>query len=173
VKVVQTGRLVLRPLEASDVPAYAAIRGDPEVWRWMPGGAAKAPDAAAAAAERVPRFAAHWRDRGYGVWGVVERAGGALVGHCGLNWLEQFDEVEVLYMFARPAWGKGYATEAARAAVEFGFGPAGLQRIIGLVHPQNRASQRVLEKLGLGYRHDVTFQGMRARFYQRDREARR
>lgn len=171
-KTVETARLVLRPLERGDTEAYAAMRGDPEVWRWLPGGSATAPEAAAAAGDRVTQFAAHWRQRGYGIWGVFERSG-ALVGHCGLNHLEQFDEVEVLYAFARRAWGQGYATEAARAAVDFGFGPAGLGRIIGLVHPDNRASQRVLEKLGMSYRHEVSFMGTRARYYQRDREARR
>ena len=170
-KIIDTPNLILRPLEAADVPAYAAIRADPEVMRYLPA-AASAGDARDIAASRIPAFAQHWRARGYGIWGVFERRGGQLVGHCGLNWLEQFDEVEVLYALARHAWGRGLATEAAHAALDFGFGPAGLARVIGLVHPDNLASRRVLEKLGLSYRHDVSFEGIRARYHQRDKEKR-
>lgn len=170
-KTLDTANLILRPLEVADVPAYAAFRSDPQVMRYLPP-AARDGDQATIAAQRVPAFLAHWKQHGYGIWGVFERGSGALVGHCGLNHIEDYDETEVLYALARHAWGRGLATEAARAAVDFGFGPMGLTRIIALVHPDNVASQRVLAKLGLAYRHDLTFQGMRVRYHQRDREKR-
>jgi ribosomal-protein-alanine N-acetyltransferase len=170
-KTVDTANLVLRPMETADVPAYAAFRSDPQVMRYLPA-AAREGDQNLLAAQRIPAFAEHWRQRGYGIWGVFERSSGALIGHCGLNHLEDYGETEVLYALARRAWGRGLATEAARAAVDFGFGPAGLPRIIALVHPDNVASQRVLAKLGLTYKHDLTFAGMRVRYYQRDRDKR-
>ena len=167
-KTLDTANLVLRPMETADVPAYGAFRSDPLVMRYLPP-AARDGDQTEKAAKRIPAFAEHWRQRGYGVWGVFERGSGAMIGHCGLNYLEEYDETEVLYALARHAWGRGLATEAARAAVDFGFGPAGLTRLIGLVHPDNVASQHVLTKLGFAYRHDLTWQGMRVRYYQRDR----
>lgn len=171
-QTIDTARLVLRPMQREDVPAYAAIRADPEVIRWLPGGSEKAGEAEAISAQRIPAFLEHWRTHGFGIWGVFERRGGALIGHCGLNRVEDFGEVELLYALARRVWGQGLAGEAARAALDFGFGPAGLKRLIGLVRPENTASRKVLERLGMAYRHDVSFAGMRVRYYQKDRDKR-
>ncbi|MEQ9643537.1 MAG: GNAT family N-acetyltransferase [Alphaproteobacteria bacterium] len=168
-KTIETPRLILRPMEREDVPAYAAIRSDPQVIRWLPGGADKAGEGEAIAAQRIPQFLDLWKQQGFGIWGLFERRGGALVGHCGLNRVDEFGEVEVLYALARAAWGQGLASEAAGATLAFGFGPVGLKRVIGLVRPENTGSRKVLEKLGMTYKHDVTFAAMRVRYYQKDK----
>jgi len=148
---VETAHLRLRPFRPADIPAYAAIRAKPQVVRYLPGGAARAAEAAAFAAETVPRFIRAWRDApGYGPWAVEEKASGRLLGHAGLRLFpDGSGETEVLYLLDASAWGRGLATEAAAAARDFAFVELRLPYLIGYVHPQNHASQRVLEKIGM------------------------
>jgi RimJ/RimL family protein N-acetyltransferase len=147
---VETARLLLRPFEPADIPAYAAIRAKPEVMRFLPGGAARALTAEADAARLVPELANQWRTVGYGPWAVVDRAGGALLGHAGLRRVPQFgDETEILYMLDSPAWGRGLATEAAIAARDAAFGTFGLAGLVAFALPENQASLRVLAKVGM------------------------
>lgn len=145
-----TDHLLLRPFEAVDVAAYAAIRAKPEVVRYLPGGPEGAANAQAKAEQLIPVFAAAWRDPGYGPWAVIERASGRLIGHAGLRLVPELDgETEILYMLDSACWGRGYATEAAEAACRFGFETLGLDRLIALALPENTGSIRVMQKLGM------------------------
>ncbi len=81
----------------------------------------------------------------------VEKASGRLVGFSGLKYLENLQEVDIGYRFLPESWGKGYATESARAILQHGAREYQLQRIIGLVDPANHSSARVLQKLGLAF----------------------
>jgi len=110
--------------------------------------------------ERVERLVQeqldHWQDHGYGWWALeVRRTGDALrrpgvfIGWAGLQYLPETDETEVGYLLGTAYWGQGLATEAARESVRFGFEELDLPEIVGIVHPDNVASQRVLEKAGL------------------------
>jgi RimJ/RimL family protein N-acetyltransferase len=162
--IVTTARLRLRPFAAGDVDAYAAIRADPEVMRHMPGGAARAAQAAEDAARIVPGFAAAWRDGGYGPWAVEDRATGGFLGHGGLRLLPDLGgETEILYLLARAAWGRGLATEIALAARDVGRLRFGLPLLVGYAAPANLASCRVLEKAGLAFEREVEVFGLTAR----------
>src|SRR3954447_17849984 len=113
---LQTERLTLRPLLPGDAEAYAAMRFHPEVARWLP----PVPvDPTAAACASIARFATGWRERGYAPWGIFRD--GRLIGHGGLNWVPEFGETEVQWALHPQAWVQGYATEAALAAVGYGF----------------------------------------------------
>lgn len=158
IPIVATDRLVLRGFTAADQPAYAALRGDPDVVRFLPGGEALVPFASEIAASRIAAFREAWK-RGFGVWAVEERATGAFVGQAGLAAMERSDAVEVLYALARPFWGRGYAREAAAAALSFGFESVRLDRIVGYVVPGNHASVRVLEAIGLQATGDTAYNG--------------
>ena len=90
------------------------------------------------------------RSRGFSLWAVEERGTGSLLGDCGLQPLEHLGpEIEVGYDLHPRAWGRGLATEAARAVMGYAFGALGLERVVAVVKPDNLASQRVLEKAGL------------------------
>src|SRR5215212_5509923 len=91
----------------------------------------------------------YWNLHGLGLWAVEDQADGALMGQCGLFYLDKTTEIEVAYLLAQRYWGQGYATEAARAALRFGFETLGLDRIVAVVRPENAGSRRVLEKAGL------------------------
>jgi RimJ/RimL family protein N-acetyltransferase len=150
VPVLRTERLILRGWRVDDRAPFAAMNADPEVTRWVGDGA---PLDAAASGELVERITEHWRARGFGLWAVEERDGGAFVGFAGLAvpWFlpAVLPAVEVGWRLAPAAWGRGYATEAGAAALVHAFGDLGLAEVIATIFPANTASIRVAEKLGL------------------------
>jgi RimJ/RimL family protein N-acetyltransferase len=159
---LRTERLLLRPLEWADREAYAAMRYHPDVARWlMPADG----DPIAAAEATIARFQSGWKTRGYAPWGVF--ADERLIGQCGLNFVPEFDETEVLWALHPEAWGKGYATEAARAALTFGFDTIGLGSIFAVTKPDNLASQAVMKRLGMIYRRDVVYRDIPSVWFDR------
>jgi RimJ/RimL family protein N-acetyltransferase len=139
-----TERLHLRPFTAADREAIHAVYADPEVMRHVGHGAHRTP-AETAAALRV--YGEVLERRGFSFLAVTERDGGALVGDAGLHPLG--DDIELGYTLARSAWGRGYATELGRALLAYAFGVLGAERVVAQVEPDNAASRRVLEKLGM------------------------
>ena len=155
---VETDRLILRPFAETDADAYAAIRAKPEVMQFLPGGLAATPEETVRRAKaNISAFQKMWDEiPGYGPWAVIERQSDRLCGHLGLRLLEEFDgRTELLYMLDSSVWGCGYATEGAKAALAYGFGTLALDEIIGLVLPENAASSRVLEKVGMQRQQDL------------------
>jgi ribosomal-protein-alanine N-acetyltransferase len=139
-----TERLTLRPLRLEDAPALHAVYAEAQVAHWI--GVHTLADVEAEIAQHVNTYAS----LGYGFLGVEHRASGALIGDCGLQPFEhRGPEPELGYDFAPAAWGRGLATEAARAVMAHAFGALALDRVIAVVKPDNVASQRVLEKAGL------------------------
>jgi len=150
--MIETERLRLRPFVTDDWSVLARLYGDDTIMRHMQSGRGLArPEAEARARGNINNFNDHWRRRGFGVWAVTDRPSGRLLGQCGLRFVEEAGDVEVLYLLNKTAWGRGLASEAAAAAVGFGFERERLARIIGLVRPENAASRRVLEKVGLRF----------------------
>ena len=147
--ILETRRLLLRPFAPGDAPTHATLYADPAVTRFLPGGPFSPAVAAQRSARALAHFADHWERHGWGVWAVVDRTSGLVAGQCGLNHLPDGSDVEVLYAFAASHWGRGYATEAARAALDHGFGPVGLERIVAVTSPDHVASRRVMERLGM------------------------
>ena len=143
-----TARLLLRPWRDADVAAFVRLSADPAVTEFL----RPLPDRAAAEA-RVARVLEHWRRHGFGQW-VVERPGKTgLVGVVGLAWVAYeahfTPAVEIAWRLDRAHWGRGYATEAARAALDYGFGKLGLDEIVAVTVPVNWRSRRVMERLGM------------------------
>jgi len=161
---LETDRLILRPLEASDLPAYRKIWSNPEVTRWL----SSSEQIGEAFAERAFKaWEKHLKARGYAPWAVVHKGTNALMGHCGLQHIKEWGYPEVLYMFDQPWWGQGYATEAAMASVAFGLGALQLDKIGGMAFENNPASCRVLDKCGLTLRGPITFHGDELVYYER------
>lgn len=151
---IETVRLLLRALEEGDIDALVGLWTDPQVTAFL--GGPRDPD------ELRRAFGQDLSEQSpdpYDLWPVVERSSDTVVGHCGLlgKEVEGLPEVELVYVLAASAWGKGYATEIGRALLQFGFEEMGLPRLICLVDPGNEASGRVAERLG------IRFEGMTAR----------
>jgi [ribosomal protein S5]-alanine N-acetyltransferase len=162
-----TKRLSYRPLEPRDAEALHVVWGDPEVTRYLPSGPSATLEDTA---ERVGRHSDWFEERGYGLCAVAERESGRLVGVCGLFPVEwKGPDVEVAYHFAREVWNRGYATEAAGAWVETAFAERELDRVVALAFPANRASTRVMEKIGMSFEDEVELYGVTLVRYAIDR----
>jgi RimJ/RimL family protein N-acetyltransferase len=145
---LRTARLLLRQWRDDDVAAFAELSADPAVMQYLVPFADRAAMDAWVAAART-----HWQDHGFGPW-VVELPGEAsmigVVGLSNLRFALPFaPAVEAAWRLARRFWGRGYAYEAARAAIDDGFGRLGLEEIVAFTVPANQASRRVMEKLGM------------------------
>lgn len=134
--MLSTARLTIRPYVASDLDALHAIYGDPAVMRWVDGDYATRAATRAALEEHIARHAAD----GFAFWAVLR--GDELIGEVGFGRCD--DEIEMGWTFARHAWGRGYATEAGRAALT----AAPADRIIAVIRRENTPSIRVAERLG-------------------------
>src|SRR5215213_5442983 len=163
---IETERLRLRGFRPEDLDALCQVFGDPEVMKYISGGK---PRTREATEEGLLRSIEGWGKRGFGLWAVEEKATGRVVGYCGLIHLDDTPEIEVAYGLAKAAWGRGFAVEAARAALEFGFGELNLERIVAVVNPLNVASQRVLEKLGMKYAKNARHYGADLMYYEAQR----
>jgi RimJ/RimL family protein N-acetyltransferase len=162
----ETDRLLLRRWRPDDREPFAAINADPEVMRYIGTGAVLG---RGLSDDMVVRFEREWEQRGFGLWALSARddADEQLLGFCGLT-VPMFlpsvlPAVEVGWRLAREAWGQGYATEAARAAVEFGFSQGVAEEILAIVDPANERSLRVCAKLRMTDRPDRTHPATRRR----------
>ena len=157
----------MQPIEPSSLPRLAAIWSAPDVTRLLP--SRGKPISRSITEKSIRSFVEHWQSKGYGVWGVIENDTDFMVGYCGLRYLEEIDETEVLYGLDKAYWGRGIATQAAIAAVTYGFAHTNLQRIVGLSFPENAASRRVMEKAGLLYEKRIRVFGLDAVCYATER----
>jgi RimJ/RimL family protein N-acetyltransferase len=166
--VVETPRLRLRRYRPDDADRVAPIYADPETTRYA--GGVRTPEMIA---ERIANVDDHWRAHGFGPWVVALPATDEPIGHCGLRRCQSSaatpDEIELLYLLAKPHWGQGLASEAASMALAVGFGVWGFARIMAMVHPDNVASVRVLEKLGMTCERSVEDQWGPALYYGLER----
>lgn len=153
--IMTTPRLLLREFALEDAPALYELNSDPEVMKYT----GDSPFASVRDAEDFVRGYDHYRDYGYGRWSVVLRETGEFVGWCGLKFNE-LEQVDIGFRFFRKHWGKGYATESARATLAYGFGELALGEIIGRAARANTASIRVLEKLGMEYWKEAACKGI-------------
>jgi RimJ/RimL family protein N-acetyltransferase len=149
---LETERLLLRPWRpAEDLDALAALNADPAVMRWV---TPNRPLRREETADFLDWAVRHWDEHGFGLWAVVPRDEGAgCIGFAGLaipSFLPAIlPAVEVGWRLAPAWWGRGLATEAARASVAFGFERLGLRLIVSVVDARNERSLRVAEKLGM------------------------
>jgi len=148
IPTIRTQHLSLVPLRPGDAEILYRIYNVDGVLRYFP-------NTTPPPLEKVQRFVAdqqaHWEKHGYGNWGILPEGEHEIIGWAGLWYLPELDETEMGYLLDCPFWGKGYATEAARASLRFGFEHFNLDHIIALVHPDNLASRRVVEKCGMTY----------------------
>jgi RimJ/RimL family protein N-acetyltransferase len=154
--VLETDRLILRHVALSDLDSLASLFADPEVMRFSLG-------------TQTREYTQRWiegclqdyqPDRwGFGLWAVVQKSTGQLIGFCGLTKFDDVDgqpEVEIGYRFAKAHWGQGFATEAAAATRDHAFSHLGMNRLISLIEAENIPSVRVAEKIGMSLEKTIT-----------------
>ncbi|WP_144662449.1 GNAT family N-acetyltransferase [Paenarthrobacter nicotinovorans] len=145
-----TARLRFREMTLPDLDAMSALLGDPEVMTYYP-----APKSRDEAAAWIAWNQANYARHGYGLW-LVETHDGEFVGDCGLTWqnVNGRSELEVGYHVRLELQGRGYATEAALACLEYARDVVGAGRLVAIIHPDNMASRRVAEHLGMRHLED-------------------
>ncbi len=140
---IETERLVLRPMGMDDLDALVALQAAPEVVRFFD------PYTRARGLERLQEDERQWRERGHGLLAVTDRSNGQFLGRVGLRHRPEWDEVAVGWVLRPDFWGRGLATEAARACVAWGFDALDVPYLIALIEPANARSIRVAERLGM------------------------
>lgn len=160
---IETRRLWLRPWSAGDIEEYARIVRDPAVMRYMGCGLRYGTKRAVASLVALVsdvesrlsiwRLVRHWQRCGFGEWAVEEKATGALIGQIRLthhpDWIADPANVEIGWLLAHHAWGRGFATEGATASLAYAFERLELERIVSIAQPQNVRSQHVMQRIGL------------------------
>jgi RimJ/RimL family protein N-acetyltransferase len=146
--MLHTPRLILRAWQPSDLKPFAQMNADPEVMKYFPAALSR-PESNAL----VERIEHHHQTHGFGLWAVEERSSATFIGAIGLN-VPSFEAhfmpaVEVSWRLAHPFWSKGYATEAARAAIKYGFEVLGLSEIVSFTAQVNRRSIALMQRLGM------------------------
>jgi ribosomal-protein-alanine N-acetyltransferase len=167
--VLETDRLILRRLTMDDLDDLAALYRDPEVRRYFPEGVLTREQTRA---ELEWVIGVYYGRYGYGLWATILKETGAFIGRCGLlPWeIDGRAEVEVAYLLDRRQWGRGLATEAARAIVDHAFATLPVDRLICLIDPGNRPSREVATRVGMRLlRDDYVDEHGPAHVYARDR----
>lgn len=147
IPVVHTDRLILRGLRDDDLDDFAEMMADERVARWFGGQPIDRKESWLSLAMHL----GHWTLRGYGQWAAEERETGRFVGRIGLWQPATWPGLEVGWAVTPELWSRGYATEGGRAAVAWAFEQLGVDEVISLTIPDNAASRRVMEKVGLHY----------------------
>ncbi len=166
IPLIETARLRLRPRSPADLEAYLAMDQDPAVAKYI-WGDPPGPD------ERRAELEERLRNDGKvpgGSWTVEDKATSDFLGWCGLMELEKSGLIEIGYRYLPKAWGRGLATEAAARVLDYGFRDFGFDPIVAVVHPENRGSQRVLEKIGLVCVGEAFHYGQDLPFFRLSRE---
>ena len=158
--------MLLRPFAGVDAGALHATLAEEGFLRYFPN-----PDPPPL--DRVEKYLAlqqkHWQEHGFGRWAVEMQDRVGMIGWNGLQYLPDTDEIEIGYILAKPYWNQGFSTEAALAGLRYAFEELELEEIVAIVHPENLASQRVTEKLGMRFTNEAVYFGMNAFRYVIDR----
>jgi RimJ/RimL family protein N-acetyltransferase len=167
IPTLETARLLLRPPQESDLPAWAEFFADADVARYI----SKRPLTPVQRAERALRVAREtWAARAVGGWVIAEKADGAFLGAINIESLDGTEELEIGYGLMPRAWGKGFATEAVRAAAGYAFETAAVPRLTARVVDANTASSGVLLKLGFDLDREEPLNERRLLIYTLTRE---
>jgi ribosomal-protein-alanine N-acetyltransferase len=152
--ILETTRLILRHLVMDDLDELFALYSDPEIRKYFPEGVLSYEETK----EELEWFLnGHPKHPELGLWATIHKETGKFIGRCGLlPWtIEGQDEIEIAYLLDKVYWKQGLATEAARGILQYGFEPLNLSRLICMIDPENIASQRVAERIGMTFEKKV------------------
>lgn len=167
IPTLTTARLTLRGFRLGDAAPLHRLMSEEDVLRYFP---RTTPPPIERVEKLVASYLDHWERRGYGLWALELTATGEFMGRCGVQDITETKEVEVDVLLGRQFWSQGYATEAGRECIRYGFGITGADFLVGIVHPEHLASRRVIEKLGFTLAERKEYFGMDCMRYVLKRE---
>jgi RimJ/RimL family protein N-acetyltransferase len=166
---IETRRLVMQPLKETDIDNISRIYNDLEVMKYRVFNQAASREETQLMLEK---YCQHWDKYGFGRWAIIYKITQNLIGHCGLEFIENTvgenleknqdskNDIEINYLIERDYWGMGLGSEAAIAILKYGFNTLKLNRIFAITKPENIASRRVMEKIGMQYKDNIQLYGM-------------
>ena len=160
---LETDRLLLRPFTEDDFDDYAALCADPEVMRYA--GECR-PLSRGEAWRHMAMILGHWQLRGYGLWAIELKSEQKVIGRVGCFEPEGWPALEVGWMLARDCWGKGYASEATKAALNWVWSELHVSEVIHIIHPENLNSIKLAERVAAHLFEQGTFQGFETLIYK-------
>ena len=161
--IIETTRLLIRTFTTNDATLIYELNRDPDVTRYTHD---PVKDLAHASEILEKIIISQYGLYNHGRWAVHLKPGLEFLGWCGLKYRADLHEIDLGYRFKKESWGKGYATEAARASIRYGFEEIGLQRIVGRAEIDNITSWKVLEKCGMTYIGEEEIEGYRHKTYE-------
>ncbi|NNF02629.1 MAG: GNAT family N-acetyltransferase [Bacteroidia bacterium] len=162
--IIETERLYLRQFTMADVDHLHELDSDPEVMRYIGDGVVRDLRQVTKILETL--IEKYREDRSFGVWAACTKGDDNFIGWGALKDLDQTELIEVGYRLLRKEWGKGYATEIAKALLEYGFDKLKLKRIVAITHKDNIASQKVISKSGLIYINEQFYYKTQVLFFE-------
>lgn len=159
---IETDRLLIREFTTEDLPKLIELRTKPEVYKFLGGEILQNPESIE---KRMQFYIDCYKTYGFGMSAVIWKETGEMIGWSGIQPLDDTGEIEVGYGFSEEFWGKGLATECAKAWLDHGFNKANLERIVAVAYPDNTASWGVMEKLGMTYEKNENHYGSDCVFY--------
>ena len=161
-KIIETNRLYLRELTGADIENFYLLNADKDVIKYT---GDKAFDSIKDAKSFLENYNPY-QEYGYGRWAVIAKSNEEFLGWCGLKFDENTDEIDIGFRFFEHFWNKGFATESAKACIDYGFERLNVKTIVGRAIKENKASIKVLEKIGLQYERDFDFNGREGVIYK-------
>ena len=165
---IETARLYLRQFTPDDLDDLYRIYSDPEIMKYITG--VRSREATEIAIHTMLK---RWEENNFGMWALVHKIDRKMIGRCGLGFLDRTSEVELGYVLDKVYWNQGLATEASFASLNYGFEILQLDRIVAIARPENIASQRVIQKVGMKYEKnahyyetDVVYYSISRKIYQ-------
>ena len=154
--ILETNRLILQTWAQTDMNELSEILSDAKVVRYVDDGT---PFSLEKTRKFIDTMEKSMSENGFARWKVIEKLSGEIIGSCGFGKLSETDEIELGYLLAKKHWGRGYATEIAKAALAYGFKKLNFREIIALTDFENIGSQKVLEKIGFTKRGIEIYKG--------------
>jgi len=161
--IIETNRLYFREFTEADAPLVYQLNSDPEVMRYLHEPETTMANAVDAIRSIIlPQYALYHHGR----WALYVKDSNTFIGWCGLKYLKEREEIDLGYRLMKTAWGKGYATEAAKATIEYGFNTLNMPRLVARAHIENTASLQVIEKCGFHFIRQDVFDGCPVKTYE-------
>ena len=163
---IETARLYLRQFTPDDLDDLYRIYSDPEIMKYLTG--VRSREATEIAIHTMLK---RWEENNFGMWAVVHKIDRKMIGRCGLGFLDNTPEVELGYVLNKLYWNQGLVTEASLASLNYGFEILQLDRIVAIARPENIASQRVIQKVGMKYEKNAHYYETDVVYYSISRES--
>lgn len=160
---LNTERIFLRPVIAEDMKEFYEIVKKDSVGKWLGIGKGMSLEETE---QYVSKIIKHWNQYDFGVWAAVNKSSGKIMGHCGLRYIDDTEDIEIIYLLDPGFWGMGYASEAADSIIKYAFQSLKIEKLTARVRINNMKSKKVIEKLGFQFIDDKHYNNRKLSYFE-------